>query len=73
LRRNFSQRTHPFHSIRSKTHVLRRFEPFRYCTKVGGKQAELVPLMHKFAKRTSVRIFRNKHNQSTLIVPTLMF
>jgi hypothetical protein len=49
-RRNFSQRTPPIHSIGHKTHVLGRFGPFLYCTKVDGKLAELVPLMHKFAK-----------------------
>jgi hypothetical protein len=33
-----------------KTHVLGHFGPFRYCTKVDAKLAELVPLTHKFAK-----------------------
>jgi hypothetical protein len=28
-----------------------RFGPFRYCTKVAAKLAELVPLSHKFAKK----------------------
>jgi hypothetical protein len=47
---HFSQRTHPIHSIGQKTHVLGHFDPFRYCTKVDAKLAELVPLTHKFAK-----------------------
>jgi hypothetical protein len=46
----FSQRTHVIHSIGPKTHVLGRFGPFRYRTKVDEKLAELVPLTHKFAK-----------------------
>jgi hypothetical protein len=29
---------------------LGHFGPFRYCTKVDAKLAELVPLTHKFAK-----------------------
>jgi hypothetical protein len=49
-RLNFSQATHPIHSIGPKTHVLVRLEPFRYSTKVDAKLAELVPLTHKFAK-----------------------
>jgi hypothetical protein len=28
---NFSQRTHPIHSIGPKTHVLAHFGPFSYC------------------------------------------
>jgi hypothetical protein len=50
LRWLFSQRTHVIHSIEPKTHVLGRFGPFRYSTKVDEKLAELVPLTHKFAK-----------------------
>jgi hypothetical protein len=46
----FSQRTHPIYSIGPKTNVLGRFGPFRYCTKVDAKLAELVPLTQKFAK-----------------------
>jgi hypothetical protein len=53
----FSQRTHPIHSIEPKTHVLRRFRQFRYCTKPDAKLAELVPLTQKFAKQSRVRIF----------------
>jgi hypothetical protein len=33
----FSQRTHPIHSIAPKTHTLGHFGPFRYCTKVDTK------------------------------------
>jgi hypothetical protein len=50
LRWLFSQRTHVIHSIGPKTHVLVRFGPLRYSTKVDAKVAELVPLTHKFAK-----------------------
>jgi hypothetical protein len=50
LRWLFAQRTHVIHSIGHKTHVLERFGPFRYSTKVFAKLAELVPLTHKFAK-----------------------
>jgi hypothetical protein len=46
----FSQGTHVIHSIGPKTHVLVRFGPFRYSTKVNEKLAELVPLTHMFAK-----------------------
>jgi hypothetical protein len=49
-RLNFSQPTNPIHSIGPKIHVLARFGPFRYCTKVDAKLAELEPLTHKFAK-----------------------
>jgi hypothetical protein len=37
LRRNFLQRTRPIHSIGPTTHVLGRFGPFHYCTKVDAK------------------------------------
>jgi hypothetical protein len=73
LRRNFSQRTHPIHSIGHKTHVLGRFGLFRYCTKVDGKLAELVPLMHKFTKQSRVGIVRNERIRTTLLDPKLMF
>jgi hypothetical protein len=59
-RRNFSQGTHPIHSVGPKTHVLGRFGPFRYCTKVDAKLAELVPLLHMCAKQSRVGIFRNE-------------
>jgi hypothetical protein len=51
---------HPFHSIGAKTHVLGRFEPFRYCRKVDAKLGELVPLTHKFTKQSCAKIFSNK-------------
>jgi hypothetical protein len=43
-----------------KTQVLGHFGPFRYCTKVDAKLAELVPLTHKFAQRSCVEIFHNE-------------
>jgi hypothetical protein len=52
--------THPIHSIGPKTHVLGRLGPFCYGTKVDAKLAELAPLTIKFAKRSCVKIFRNK-------------
>jgi hypothetical protein len=70
---NFSQRMHPIHSIGPKTQVLGRFGPFRYCTKVDAKLAELVPITYKFAKQSRVLIFRNERTQSTLFDPKLMF
>jgi hypothetical protein len=69
----FSQRTHPIHFILPKTHILGRFGQFRYCTKVDATLAELVPLMHKFAKQSRVRIFRNERTRSTPLDPELMF
>jgi hypothetical protein len=45
------------HSIGPKTHVLGRFGPFHYGTKVDAKLAELAPLTLKFAKRSCVGIF----------------
>jgi hypothetical protein len=64
---------HPIHSIGPKTHVVRRFGPFRYYTKVDEKLAELVPLTHKFAKRSYVGKFRNERTCSTQLDPKLMF
>jgi hypothetical protein len=55
-RRILSQRTPPIHSIGSKTHVLGRFGPFRYCMKVDAKLAELLPLSHKY-EQSRARIF----------------
>jgi hypothetical protein len=52
-------------SIGPRTHVLGRFEPFRYCRKVDAKLAELVPLTHKFAKQSRVRTFRNERTRFT--------
>jgi hypothetical protein len=72
-RLNFSPQTHPIHPIGPQTHVLGRFEPFYYCTKVGVKQAELVQLMHKLVRQSRVGIFRNKRIQSTPLDPKLMF
>jgi hypothetical protein len=72
-RQNFSKRTHPIHSIGPKTHVLGFFGTFRYCKKVNAKLAELVPLMHKFAKQSRVGIFRNERTRSTPLDPKLMF
>jgi hypothetical protein len=70
---DISQRTHPINSIGSKTHVLGHFGPFRYSTKFDAKLAEQVPLTHKFAKESHVRIFRNERTRSTPLDPTLMF
>jgi hypothetical protein len=72
-RRNISKLTHPIHSIGRKTHVLGRFGPFLYSTKVYAKLAELVPLSHKFAKKSRVRIFGNERTRSTPLDPQLMF
>jgi hypothetical protein len=73
VRPNFSQRTHPIHFIGPKTHILGRFGPFCYCTNVDTKLVERVPLTHKFAKQSRIRIFRNEHTQSTPLDPKLMF
>jgi hypothetical protein len=61
------------HSIGPKTHVLARFGLFRYSTKVDAKLAELVPLLHKFAKQSRIGIFRNERTRSTQLDPKLMF
>jgi hypothetical protein len=50
LRWNFSQQTHLIQSIVPKTHILAHFGPFRCCTKVDAKLAELMPFKHKFGK-----------------------
>jgi hypothetical protein len=60
MRRNFSQQAHLIHSIGPKTHVLGRFGPFCFCSKVDAKLAELAPLTQKFAKRSSVGTFHNE-------------
>jgi hypothetical protein len=49
------------------------FRPFRYCTKVDAKLAELVPLTHKFATRSCAGIFRNECIRSSPLDPKLMF
>jgi hypothetical protein len=59
--------------MRPKTHVLGRLGPFRYCTKVDAKLAELAPLTYKFDKQTFVLIFRNERIRSTPLDPELMF
>jgi hypothetical protein len=41
--------------------------------KVDAKLAELVPLTHKFAKRSCVRKFRNERTCSTQLDPKLKF
>jgi hypothetical protein len=64
---------HPNHSIRPKTQVLGRFGPFHYRTKVDAKLAKLVPLSHKFAKQSRIRIFRNERTQSNPFDQKLMF
>jgi hypothetical protein len=70
---NFSQGTLVIHSVGPKTHILECFGPFCYCTKVDAKLAELVPLTHKFTKKSRVRIFRNERTESTPLDPKLMF
>ena len=47
--------------------------PFCSYTKLAAKRAKLVQLMHKFVPRCLVRIFRNKHSQSTTLHPKIMF
>jgi hypothetical protein len=64
---------HLIHSIEPKTHVLGRFGPFRYSMKVDAKLAELVPLTHKFAKESRVRIFRNERTRSIPLDAKLIF
>jgi hypothetical protein len=50
--------------------VLDRFVTAR---KLMQKLAELVPLTHKLANLTHVRIFRNEHPQSIPLDPKLVF
>jgi hypothetical protein len=57
----------------AKTHVLVRFGPFRYRTKVAAELAELALLTHKFAKGSRVKMFRNQRSRSTPLDPKLMF
>jgi hypothetical protein len=64
---------HSIHSIGPRTDVLGRFGLFRYYMKVDAKLAELVPLTHKFAKQSRVRIFRNERTQSSPLDTKLMF
>jgi hypothetical protein len=46
---------------------------FCYSTKVDAKLAELVPLSHKFAKKSHVGIFRNERSRCTPWDLKLMF
>jgi hypothetical protein len=64
---------HPIHSIGPKTHIFGRFGTFHYCMKIDAKLAELVPLTHKFAKRSYIRKFCNERTYSTELDPKLMF
>jgi hypothetical protein len=73
MRRNFLQRMHLIHSIGPKTLVFGRFQPFRYCTKVDEKMAELAPWTNKFTKQSYVGSFHNERNRSTPQDPKLMF
>jgi hypothetical protein len=60
-------------SIGPQTHVLGHFGLCCYCTKVDANLAELVPLTHKFAKRSYVEKFRNERTCSTKLDQKLMF
>jgi hypothetical protein len=48
-------------SIGPKTHVLAPSGPFRYCTKVDAKLAELAPLTHKFANEVESKFLQRTH------------
>jgi hypothetical protein len=56
----FFSTKHLIYSIGPNTHVLGRFGPFRYCTKLDAKLVELVLLTQKFAKQCYVEKFRNE-------------
>jgi hypothetical protein len=73
LRWNFSQRMHLIHSIGPKTHVLGVFRTISLLPEIRCKTAELVPLTHKFAKRSCIEIFCNERIRSTPLDPKLMF
>src|SRR6185295_465183 len=47
--------------------------PFRYCTKLGAKWAELVRLIQKFVPQSRVGCFHNERTQSTPLEPKLSF
>ena len=47
--------------------------PFRYCTKLGAKWANLVQLMQMFVPQSLVRISQNERSRSTQLDPKLMF
>jgi hypothetical protein len=57
----------------TQTHVLGCSGPFRYCTNIDAKLAELAQLTPKFVKRSYVRKFRNERTWSTLLDPKFMF
>jgi hypothetical protein len=63
----------PVQSIGPETYVLGHFRPFKYSMKVDAKLAELVPLSHKFAKKSRIGNFRNERTGSTPFEPKLMF
>ena len=46
---------------------------FRNCMKHGEKLGEQVQLMQKLVPQSHIGIFSNKHTQSTLLDPKLMF
>ena len=46
---------------------------FRYCTKLGAKWAELVPLMQKFMPRSCARTFHYERARSTPLDSKLIF
>ena len=46
---------------------------FRYCTKLGAKQVELVQLMEKFVPLTRIGISRNERTRSTPLDPKLKY
>ena len=76
-RRNFSQRTHPFHPIGPQTHVLAHFVlfgciwdnclPYETRCKMGRTSAK------SSFPRSRIEIFRNKRTRSTPLNPKLMF
>ena len=47
--------------------------PFRYCTELGAKWAELVQLMQKFMPRSRVGTFRYERTRNTPWDPKLKF
>ena len=76
----FSQRTHPIDPIGPPESSFVAFHsvwvhlgPFRYCTKLGAKWAELVRLMQKFVPQSRVGCFHNERIQSTLLDAKLIF
>ena len=46
--------------------------PFRYCTKLGAKWAELVQLLQKFMPRSRIETFRDERTRTTPWDPKLM-